>query len=118
MRAGTGTGGPYSCFEVAFRDWCFCFFFQAEDGIRDDLVTGVQTCALPICLTFDIFLDDRSILSIAVPIAVFVVLAGFVMTALLYKRRSNKNIKLHKKTSTALAALQTNPLYQTLYVNM
>ena len=26
---------------------CF-FFFQAEDGIRDRLVTGVQTCALPI----------------------------------------------------------------------
>src|SRR5205823_10460658 len=24
------------------------FFFQAEDGIRDKLVTGVQTCALPI----------------------------------------------------------------------
>src|SRR2546430_4301345 len=27
----------------------FCFFFQAEDGIRDLTVTGVQTCALPIC---------------------------------------------------------------------
>src|SRR5215217_9400493 len=26
----------------------FCFFFQAEDGIRDIGVTGVQTCALPI----------------------------------------------------------------------
>src|SRR2546427_10685376 len=26
-----------------------CFFFQAEDGIRDLTVTGVQTCALPIC---------------------------------------------------------------------
>src|SRR5258708_29567532 len=26
------------------------FFFQAEDGIRYDLVTGVQTCALPIWL--------------------------------------------------------------------
>ena len=25
------------------------FFFQAEDGIRDRDVTGVQTCALPIC---------------------------------------------------------------------
>src|SRR5439155_11195967 len=25
------------------------FFFQAEDGIRDGHVTGVQTCALPIC---------------------------------------------------------------------
>src|SRR6266704_4686866 len=27
----------------------FFFFFQAEDGIRDRNVTGVQTCALPIC---------------------------------------------------------------------
>ena len=26
----------------------FFFFFQAEDGIRDVAVTGVQTCALPI----------------------------------------------------------------------
>ena len=31
-------------------DWglVFFFFFQAEDGIRDHCVTGVQTCALPI----------------------------------------------------------------------
>src|SRR5947208_4548267 len=29
------------------------FFFQAEDGIRDDLVTGVQTCALPIYFAFN-----------------------------------------------------------------
>src|SRR2546430_6296974 len=29
-------------------DSCFFFFFQAEDGIRDLTVTGVQTCALPI----------------------------------------------------------------------
>src|SRR6267378_6062773 len=28
----------------------FFFFFQAEDGIRDLYVTGVQTCALPILL--------------------------------------------------------------------
>src|SRR5258708_17533389 len=33
-----------SLFSIVF------FFFQAEDGIRDDLVTGVQTCALPICV--------------------------------------------------------------------
>src|SRR5207248_3846714 len=30
-------------------DIVFFFFFQAEDGIRDRTVTGVQTCALPIC---------------------------------------------------------------------
>ena len=31
----------------------FVFFFQAEDGIRDWSVTGVQTCALPICAQVD-----------------------------------------------------------------
>ena len=32
----------------AFRCRLLVFFFQAEDGIRDHCVTGVQTCALPI----------------------------------------------------------------------
>src|SRR5437016_13954415 len=31
---------------------CFFFFFQAEDGIRDWSVTGVQTCALPILVRY------------------------------------------------------------------
>src|SRR5438094_5517342 len=34
---------------VGARFFGLCFFFQAEDGIRDRTVTGVQTCALPIC---------------------------------------------------------------------
>src|SRR2546430_4666768 len=38
--------------------YAFVFFFQAEDGIRDLTVTGVQTCALPILHAY---------LSIAVP---------------------------------------------------
>src|SRR5260221_10563102 len=32
----------------SFCLFCSIFFFQAEDGIRDHCVTGVQTCALPI----------------------------------------------------------------------
>src|SRR5205823_11859579 len=37
------------------------FFFQAEDGIRDKLVTGVQTCALPIWrLLFQVYLKEQS----------------------------------------------------------
>src|SRR5207248_4120570 len=41
---------------ILFLDFfCFFFFFQAEDGIRDRTVTGVQTCALPISLYFWIF---------------------------------------------------------------
>src|SRR2546429_9579407 len=41
------------------------FFFQAEDGIRDVAVTGVQTCALPICVGFSgqmhgaVLIDER-----------------------------------------------------------
>src|SRR2546429_1271599 len=39
--------------------FCF-FFFQAEDGIRDVAVTGVQTCALPIWMLWSqAFLPDR-----------------------------------------------------------
>src|SRR5258708_30639658 len=37
-----------------FFFWFVFFFFQAEDGIRDDLVSGVQTCALPIYSTEDL----------------------------------------------------------------
>ena len=42
MVGGYLLGGELACSVGLF------FFFQAEDGIRDDLVTGVQTCALPI----------------------------------------------------------------------
>src|SRR5947209_14164539 len=39
----------------------FFFFFQAEDGIRDIGVTGVQTCALPISYALDT-LQERGVL--------------------------------------------------------
>src|SRR5688572_31445385 len=38
-------------YETVFCFFFFFFFFQAEDGIRDLTVTGVQTCALPISRT-------------------------------------------------------------------
>src|SRR5262252_10809079 len=40
-------------------DFVFFFFFQAEDGIRDHCVTGVQTCALPIFAAQMPFAGDR-----------------------------------------------------------
>src|SRR4029077_21294441 len=42
-----------------------CFFFQAEDGIRDSSVTGVQTCALPISATLGLLI----VTSVVVPLA-------------------------------------------------
>ena len=41
--------------------WGRFFFFQAEDGIRDRLVTGVQTCALPISYSNQRFLAAREV---------------------------------------------------------
>src|SRR2546430_9300146 len=45
----------------SFRCLCciFFFFFQAEDGIRDLTVTGVQTCALPISVLTNVNADAR-----------------------------------------------------------
>src|SRR5438034_5544146 len=40
--------GSFSCYFFVLSLLFFFFFFQAEDGIRDHCVTGVQTCALPI----------------------------------------------------------------------
>ena len=66
---GEGYGGasrakpePERWFMAVFNGWTAAafFFFQAEDGIRAIVVTGVQTCALPICLkTFLIFILIR-----------------------------------------------------------
>src|SRR5256886_13293898 len=58
-RAGLRIWEKVTAGEIRYYSWlsfknelasvcCFCFFFQAEDGIRDLTVTGVQTCALPI----------------------------------------------------------------------
>src|SRR2546422_8115927 len=41
------------------------FFFQAEDGIRDVAVTGVQTCALPICSGLSGYPDAASTVATA-----------------------------------------------------
>ena len=41
-------------FLVFFFFFLSFFFFQAEDGIRDRLVTGVQTCALPISFPLEV----------------------------------------------------------------
>src|SRR2546430_7165331 len=43
----------------------FFFFFQAEDGIRDLTVTGVQTCALPISFNRNMPFDEFTIEQLA-----------------------------------------------------
>src|SRR2546429_5851588 len=45
----------------------FFFFFQAEDGIRDVAVTGVQTCALPILQLLEVAVADLAAGLVALP---------------------------------------------------
>src|SRR5260370_15161701 len=60
-----------------------CFFFQAEDGIRDSSVTGVQTCALPISRVLaDMGLLQTPSAKIILSAAVFDDVLGMVLLAL------------------------------------
>src|SRR5437867_3844112 len=62
-RTGGGCGADviWLLMENQLRVFLFIFFFfQAEDGIRDRTVTGVQTCALPICTWPDNALKVRT----------------------------------------------------------
>src|SRR5256885_8939930 len=48
LQRNRNVSGYHVCHGDWFEDTYCYFFFQAEDGIRDYKVTGVQTCALPI----------------------------------------------------------------------
>src|SRR5947207_3230325 len=52
---------------LLFCVFCF-FFFQAEDGIRDHCVTGVQTCALPIDRLLGELANDPGVIAMSLPI--------------------------------------------------
>src|SRR5256885_10731258 len=67
------------------------FFFQAEDGIRDYKVTGVQTCALPICAGLRAFASSSFWSS---PITSFTVDCAFSMVPPLPTRRTSRIFRL------------------------
>src|SRR2546425_7011099 len=70
-----------------------CVFLQAEDGIRDKLVTGVQTCALPISLyhrLYRIWLED----AVAAPLYQQIDLYG-VNKRLVWHARSDELLRAY-----------------------
>src|SRR5256885_3793971 len=70
-----------------------CFFFQAEDGIRDYKVTGVQTCALPISAAVALLAAVLVPRSIRKPFAAIICALGFlaaiVLAAILYSHSAD-----------------------------
>src|SRR5206468_5223709 len=78
---------------------CRPFFFQAEDGIRDLIVTGVQTCALPISWLSPAARKSSSLiiwsqLGGTLPAPLFIFLAG-VSFALVTERLREKGVERH-----------------------
>src|SRR2546422_1262933 len=64
----------------------FFFFFQAEDGIRDVAVTGVQTCALPILLDLTLYIV------FFIPGVIALVWAGYTYAAESWAINEHSNI--------------------------
>src|SRR6266540_1840738 len=77
----------------------FFFFFQAEDGIRDRDVTGVQTCALPISRW-------RTVLGVILPSSMGGILTG---TTLAIARVAGETAPLLFTTSLAAMAVTWDP---------
>src|SRR2546429_5282455 len=79
----------------------FFFFFQAEDGIRDVAVTGVQTCALPISIGADRFRIIRQLLTESLGIATTGAALGILLAwrglAFLASRLDRKSVVLGKE---------------------
>src|SRR5690625_6610654 len=94
-----------------------CFFFQAEDGIRDGHVTGVQTCALPISSlrlflskSGKVILASSSSLSVSVAVLPFaranVSCANCYLTSIPLDRKSTRLNSSHVAISYAVFCLQ------------
>src|SRR2546429_5686315 len=93
----------------------FFFFFQAEDGIRDVAVTGVQTCALPISAILALFVG-KLLPGRALPFALMLVRAGIpaaspVPPFVLLDRKSTRLNSSHGYISYAVFCLKKKKMY-------
>src|SRR5256885_8303396 len=82
------------------------FFFQAEDGIRDYKVTGVQTCALPICALLDIGVGTGLSIAPYVDSPRFARIVGLDPSAAMLDRcrRKYPRVELHHGTQIGRAS--------------
>src|SRR2546430_16928174 len=97
-------------------DICLFFFFQAEDGIRDLTVTGVQTCALPIFdKTVNAKLADLSLreITVLVPLLACIVWIGVYPKPILRRmepsaRQLIQSVRLNAASFTAVRGAPTS----------
>src|SRR2546429_8150150 len=96
---------------------CFFFFFQAEDGIRDVAVTGVQTCALPILFSEPRQIDSESALyDAAIKILMRRAHSVHEMKQALERRCENQSLVRKVMTRLKSAGLIDDARYASLFV--
>src|SRR3712207_7951816 len=72
---------------------CCLFFFQAEDGIRDIGVTGVQTCALPISvLSFFFFLSKAPVSGLLMALVVVLMTERMIHTTYVLAQENGEQV--------------------------
>ena len=118
------------CFVFVFVFGVFFvfFFFQAEDGIRDTSVTGVQTCALPICESvFRAVFTTLAVFMVGAPIWMVLLYQSF---SVVLSQFNHANIHLPELVNKVLSWVfvtpnmhhvhhhQTQPLTDTNYGNI
>src|SRR5690606_4432458 len=91
----------------------FLFFFQAEDGIRDFHVTGVQTCALPISSKYGSFSIRFLLLMIASLTSIILPLKGESSGCIL---SSLSLIKAHAFPCTTSSSVLNNSIPETEFI--
>src|SRR5258708_9237597 len=94
--------------------WLCFFFFQAEDGIRDDLVTGVQTCALPISATAAVTGSSQAWIAVTAAVAVAGMIAAGVRMAI--ARRANPLLDVTGGLLTLAAATTVGTVVPALLI--
>src|SRR5699024_9653913 len=82
-----------------------CFFFQAEDGIRDRNVTGVQTCALPILsIGIVVGVPIGAVVVYALDAVMLLILVGALTSAAVVLTLTRKPMPVFRGTSGAIFA--------------
>src|SRR5699024_11875550 len=80
-----------------------CFFFQAEDGIRDRNVTGVQTCALPILsIGIVVGVPIGAVVVYALDAVMLLILVGALTSAAVVLTLTRKPMPVFRGTSGAI----------------
>src|SRR5438270_726291 len=95
-----------------------CFFFQAEDGIRDLTVTGVQTCALPISRVKRWVLTPRTLSVAHAYLSGYALLEQATTHLIDLNQESGESVSLSEPDDTDMVFIARFPSHKRFFIHM